>query len=72
MVFEMIKQLWEFKKDEKKDSVLVLTVSLAGVIDPGEVLVTAAFVGAFGVVADVGTHSELQTLILIWKNWEPI
>ena len=44
---------------------LVLTVSLAGVIDSGEVLVAAAFVGAFGVVADVGTHSELQTLILV-------
>lgn len=44
---------------------MVLTVSLAGVVDPGEVLVAAAFVGAFGVVADVGTHSVLHTLILI-------
>lgn len=43
----------------------VLTVSLARVADPGEVLVAAAFVGAFGVVAAVGTHSEAQTLVLI-------
>lgn len=49
----------------KADAALVLTVSLAGLVDPGEVLVAAAFVGAFGVVADVGTHSELQALILI-------
>lgn len=49
----------------KRDTGLVLTVSLAGVIDPGKVLVAAAFVGPFGVVADVGTHSELQTLIFI-------
>lgn len=44
---------------------MVLTVSLAGLVDPGEVLVAAAFVRAFGVVTDVGTHSKLQTLILI-------
>lgn len=43
----------------------VLTVNLAGVVDPGEVLVAAALVGALGVVADVGTHSKLLTLILI-------
>lgn len=43
----------------------VQAISLACVIDPGEVLVAAAFIGAFGVVADVGTCSELQTLILI-------
>lgn len=46
------------------------TVSLAGVIYPGEVLVAAAFVGAFGVIADVGTDSKLQTLVLILKIWE--
>ena len=51
----------------KADAALVLTVSLAGLVDPCEVLVAAAFVGAFGVVADVGTHSELQALILICK-----
>lgn len=43
----------------------ILTVSLAGLTDPGEVLVAAALVGAFGVVADVGTNSKLQTFILI-------
>lgn len=60
---------YEFKKRSlegtKTDAVLVLTVSLAGFIDPGEVLVAAAFVGAFGVVAHVGTDSKLETLILI-------
>lgn len=44
---------------------MVLTVSLAHVVDPGEVLVAAALVGAFGVVAHVGAHAELETLILI-------
>lgn len=34
-------------------------------MDPGEVFVAAAFVGAFGVVTHVGTDSKLQTLILI-------
>ncbi len=53
------------KMTYKTDVVLVLTISLAGVIDSGEVLVAATLVGAFGVVADVGTHSELQTLVLI-------
>ena len=42
-----------------------LTVCLAGVVDPGEVLAAAAFVGALGVVADVGANSKLLTLILI-------
>lgn len=46
----------------------VLTVNLAGVVDPGEVLVAAALVGALGVVADVGTHSKLLTLILICEQ----
>lgn len=44
---------------------MILTVSLAVLIDPGEVLVAAALVGAFGVVANVGTHAKLQTFILI-------
>lgn len=44
---------------------MALTVSLARVADPGEVLVAAAFVGAFGVVAAVGADSKLQTLVLI-------
>lgn len=44
---------------------MALTVCLARVADPGEVLVAAAFVGAFGVVAAVGAHSKLQTLVLI-------
>ena len=52
----------------KANEGLVLTVSLAGVMDPAEVLVAAAFIGALGVVADVGTYSKLQTLILIWEN----
>lgn len=49
----------------RTDAGQILTVSLAGLIDPGEVLVAAALVGAFGVVADVGTRSKLQTFILI-------
>lgn len=44
---------------------MALTVCLARVADPGEVLVAAALVGAFGVVAAVGAHSKLQTLVLI-------
>ncbi len=50
---------------DEAEAVLVLTVSLAGLIDPGEVLVAAAFKGAFGVVAHVGAHAKLQTFILI-------
>lgn len=52
----------------KEDAAVVLTVSFAHVVDPGEVLVAAALVGAFGVVAHVGAHAELETLILIWKR----
>lgn len=54
-------------KKEKKRGVEPqgLTVSLAGVADPGEVLVAAALVGALGVVAHVGADSELQTLVLV-------
>lgn len=51
--------------DVENLSTAVHAVSLARVTDPSEVLVAAAFVGAFGVVADMGTHSELNTLILI-------
>lgn len=54
-----------FKLALKSIGEALLTVSLARVADPGEVLVAAAFVGAFGVVAAVGTHSKLQTLVLI-------
>lgn len=36
-----------------------LTVSFAGVVDLGEILVAAAFVGALSVVADLGTCSKL-------------
>lgn len=43
----------------------VLTISFAGIIDSGEVLVAAALVGTLGVVADVGTHTKLLTLVLI-------
>lgn len=50
--------------------VKVLTISLAGVIDSGEVLVAAALVGTLCVVADVGTHSKLLTLVLICKHPE--
>lgn len=53
------------KQALKRIQEAVLTVGLAGVADPGEVLVAAAFVGAFGVVADVGAHSKLQTFVLI-------
>lgn len=60
-----VKNNQEGKASYKTDDVLVLTVSLAGAIDPGKVLVAAAFVGAFGVVANVGTDSKLQTLIFI-------
>lgn len=54
-----------FKLAVKSIQVAVLTVGLARVADPGEVLVAAAFVGAFGVVAAVRTHSKLQTFVLI-------
>lgn len=50
----------------------VLTVSLAGVIDSREVLVAAALVGTLCVVADVGTHSKLLTLVLICATPPPI
>lgn len=50
------------------DTGLFLTVSLARVIYPGKVLVAAAFVGALGVVADLGANSKLQTLVLIWET----
>lgn len=53
------------KRALKRIQKAVLTVSLAGVADPGEVLVAAAFVGAFGVVTDVGAHTKLQTFVLI-------
>ena len=47
----------------------VLTaICLAGVIDPGEVFETAALVRALCVVADMGTHSKLLTLILICEG----
>lgn len=46
----------------------VLTISLAGVIDPAEVFVAAALVGTLSVVADMGTHSELTALILICES----
>lgn len=49
----------------RRDAAVVLTVSFAHVVDPGEVLVAAALVGAFGVVAHVGAHAELETLIFI-------
>lgn len=45
-----------------------LTISLAGVVDSGEVLVAAALVGTLGVVADVGAHSKLLTLVLICET----
>lgn len=48
-----------------------LTIGLAGVIDFGEVFVAAALVGSFGVVADVGTNSELLTLVLICEIKQP-
>jgi hypothetical protein len=44
---------------------MLLTVSLAGVVDPGEVFVAATLVGSLGVVAHVGAHPKLLTLILI-------
>lgn len=47
-----------------------LTISLAGVVYSAEVLVTAALVGAFGVVADVGTNSKLLALVLICETSE--
>lgn len=43
----------------------VSVVSFAGVVDSGKVLVTAAFVGSFGVVAHVGAHAKLLTFIFI-------
>lgn len=46
----------------------VLTISLAGVVYFGEVLVTAALVGTLGVVADVRTHAKLPALVLICQT----
>lgn len=43
----------------------VLTIRLAGVIVLGEGLVAGTHVGTLGVVADVGAHSKLLTLVLI-------
>lgn len=48
-----------------------LTIGLARVIDFGEVFVAAALVGSFGVVADVGTSSELLALVLICEIKQP-
>lgn len=45
-----------------------LTISNAGVIYFAEVLVAGALVGTLGVVAHVGTHSELLALILICET----
>lgn len=45
-----------------------LTISLAGVVDSGEVLVAAALVGTLGVVADVRTHPELPALVLVCQR----
>lgn len=46
----------------------VLTISLAGIIDSGEVLMAAALVGTLRVVADVGAHPKLLTLVLICQT----
>lgn len=46
----------------------MLTVGLAGVIYSAEVLVAAALVGTLRVVADVGTHPKLLTLVLICEG----
>lgn len=43
----------------------VLTVSLARVVDLGEVPVAAALVGALGVVTDLRAHAKLPALVLI-------
>lgn len=48
----------------------ILTISLAGVIYSAEILVAAALVGAFCVVADVGTDSKLLALVLIWGTFK--
>lgn len=48
-----------------------LTIGLAGLVDFGEVFVAAALVGSFGVVAHVGTHSKLLTLVLICEIKQP-
>lgn len=46
----------------------VLTISLASLIDFGEILVAAALVGSLSVVADVGTHPKLPALVLICET----
>lgn len=56
---------WQRQVDAEPGPEPALTVGLAGVIDPGEVFVAAAFVGAFGVVAHVGANAKLQTLVLV-------
>ena len=56
------------ESQQESPMVEALTVSLAGVVDSGEVLVAAALVGTLGVVTDVGTHSELPTLVLICET----
>lgn len=48
----------------------VLTISLAGIINSGEVLVATALVGTLSVVADMGTDSKLLTLVLICQTPE--
>lgn len=45
-----------------------LTISLAGLIDSGKVLVAATFEGTLCVVADVGTNSKLRTLVLVCET----
>lgn len=46
----------------------VLTISLAGIIDSGEVFVATALVGTLSVVADMGTDSKLLALVLICQT----
>lgn len=53
------------KAHSKRDPHEALTVSLAGVIDFGEVLVAAALVRALGVVTDLRAHAKLSALVLI-------
>lgn len=56
------------KNQQVSRGVDVLTICFASLIDFGEVLVAAALVGSLCVVADVGTHSKLTTLVLICKT----
>lgn len=46
----------------------MLTISLAGIVDLGEVLVAAALVGTLSVVADVGADAKLLTLVLVCRT----